>query len=99
MRQILVDHARTRYEQQRGGWQEKLFIEEVQDACLENPAIMVRVDDALNELARHDPRKTRLIEMRFFGGLTAEESAAALDLPVKIVDKTCAWPAPGFSTN
>jgi len=99
MRQILIDRARTRYAQKRAGRQEKLFIEEAQDACLEKPAIMVRVDDALNELARHDPRKARLIEMRFFGGLTAEESAAALDLPVKIVDKTCAWPTPGFSAN
>jgi len=62
-----------------------LSIDEARDACMEKPAIMVRVDDALNELARHDARKARLIEMRFFGGLTAEESAAALDLPVQVV--------------
>jgi DNA-directed RNA polymerase specialized sigma24 family protein len=46
---------------------------------------MVRVDDALNQLASHDPRKARLIEMRFFGGLTAEESADVLNLPVSEV--------------
>jgi len=85
MRQILIDHARTKYAQKRGGRQEKLSIDEARDACMDKPAIMVRIDDALNELARHDPRKARLIEMRFFGGLTAEESAAALDLPVKVV--------------
>jgi RNA polymerase sigma factor (TIGR02999 family) len=85
MRQILIDHARTKYAQKRGGRQEKLSIDEARDACMEKPAIMVRIDDALNELARHDPRKARLIEMRFFGGLTAEESAAALDLPVNVV--------------
>lgn len=85
MRQILIDHARTKYAQKRGGRQEKLSIDEARDACIDKPAIMVRIDDALNELARHDPRKARLIEMRFFGGLTAEESAAALDLPVKVV--------------
>src|SRR5215472_2077727 len=85
MRQILIDHARTKYAQKRGGRQEKLSIDEARDACMEKPAIMVRVDDALNELARHDARKARLIEMRFFGGLTAEESAAALDLPVQVV--------------
>jgi RNA polymerase sigma factor (TIGR02999 family) len=85
MRQILIDHARTKYAQKRGGRQEKLSLIEAQDACMEKPAIMVRIDDALNELARHDPRKARLIEMRFFGGLTAEESAALLGLPVNTV--------------
>ncbi len=85
MRQILIDHARTKYAQKRGGRQEKLSLNEAQDACMEKPAIMVRIDDALNELARHDPRKARLIEMRFFGGLTAEESAAVLGLPVNTV--------------
>jgi RNA polymerase sigma factor (TIGR02999 family) len=85
MRQILIDHARTKYAQKRGGRQDKLSIDEARDACMEKPAIMVRIDDALNELARQDARKARLIEMRFFGGLTAEESAAALDLPVNVV--------------
>ena len=85
MRQILIDHARTKYAQKRGGRQEKLSLNEAQDACMEKPAIMVRIDDALNQLARQDPRKARLIEMRFFGGLTAEESAAVLELPVNTV--------------
>jgi RNA polymerase sigma factor (TIGR02999 family) len=85
MRQILIDHARTKYAQKRGGRQEKLSLNEAQDACMEKPAVMVRIDDALNQLARQDPRKARLIEMRFFGGLTAEESAAVLELPVNTV--------------
>jgi RNA polymerase sigma factor (TIGR02999 family) len=85
MRQILIDHARTKYAQKRGGRQEKLSLNEAQDACMERPALMVRIDDALNQLAREDPRKARLIEMRFFGGLTAEESAVVLDLPVNTV--------------
>ena len=85
MRQILIDHARTKYAQKRGGRQEKLSLDQAQGACMEKPAIMVRIDDALNELARHDPRKARIIEMRFFGGLTAEESAAVLKLPVNVV--------------
>ena len=85
MRQILIDHARTKYAQKRGGRQDKLSLDQAQHACMEKPAIMVRIDDALNELARHDLRKARLIEMRFFGGLTAEESAAALELPVHVV--------------
>jgi len=85
MRQILVDHARTKYAQKRGGRQERLSLDQAQAACMERPAIMVRVDDALNQLASHDPRKARLIEMRFFGGLTAEESAEVLDLPVNVI--------------
>ena len=85
MRQILIDHARTKYAQKRGGRQEKLSLDEAQTACMEKPAIMIRIDDALNELARQDPRKARLVEMRFFGGLTAEESAAVLGLPVNSV--------------
>jgi len=85
MRQILIDHARTKYAQKRGGRQEKVSLEHAEAACMENPAVMVQIDDALNELARQDPQKARLIEMRFFGGLTADESAAVLDLPVNVV--------------
>jgi RNA polymerase sigma factor (TIGR02999 family) len=85
MRQILIDHARMKYAQKRGGRQGPLSLDEAQDACVARPAIMVRIDDALSELARHDPRKARLIEMRFFAGLTAEESATVLELPVNVV--------------
>lgn len=85
MRQILIDHARTKYAQKRGGRQDKLSLDEAQHACMQKPAIMIQIDDALNHLASQDPRKARLIEMRFFGGLTAEESAAALELPVNVV--------------
>ena len=85
MRQILIDHARTKYAQKRGGRQGKLSLVEAQSACIEKPAIMVQIDDALNHLARLDARKARLIEMRFFGGLTAEESAMVLELPVELV--------------
>lgn len=85
MRQILIDHARTKYAQKRGGRQAPLSLDEARNACVKKPAVMIRIDDALNQLARHDPRKTQLIEMRFFGGLTAEESATVLDLPVNTV--------------
>jgi len=85
MRQILIDHARIKYAQKRGGRQEKLSMDEYQHVCMEKPAIMVRIDDALNQLARHDPRKAKLIEMRFFGGLTAEETDSVLALPVDVV--------------
>jgi len=85
MRQVLVDHARTKYAQKRGGRQEMLPLDESLDACMEKPGILEQVDDALDQLARQDPRKAQLIEMRFFGGLTAVESAGALGLPVQVV--------------
>jgi RNA polymerase sigma factor (TIGR02999 family) len=85
MREILIDHARRKYAKKRGGRKEKLSLDEARNASVEKPAIVMRIDDALKQLARHDPHKARLVEMRFFGGLTAEESAAALDLPLQAI--------------
>jgi RNA polymerase sigma factor (TIGR02999 family) len=85
MRQILVDHARTKTAAKRGGARPKVSIDEACDAALEQPALIVEVNDAIDALDRQDPQKARLIEMRFFGGLTAEESAEALTIPVATV--------------
>jgi len=85
MRQILIDHARARNTGKRGGGEERYSLNEAMDAAVTRPAAMLAVDDALQTLERSDNRKARLIEMRFFGGLTAEESAAVLDLPVQKV--------------
>jgi RNA polymerase sigma factor (TIGR02999 family) len=82
MRKILIDHARTKNASKRGGGRAGLSLDEARDACVERPEIMIALDDALNELERLDPRKARLIEMRYFGGLTAEESAQAVSLGV-----------------
>ena len=83
MRQILIDHARTRNAGKRGGGQAVFSIDECMDAPLERPSAFIEVDDALQALELHDARKAQLIEMRFFGGMTAEESAEALNLPVQ----------------
>jgi RNA polymerase sigma-70 factor (ECF subfamily) len=83
MRQILIDHARTRNAAKRGGGQTVFSIDECMDAPLQRPSALIEVDDALKALELHDARKAQLIEMRFFGGMTAEESADALDLPVQ----------------
>jgi RNA polymerase sigma factor (TIGR02999 family) len=85
MRQILIDHARGRNAAKRGGPQAKISLDEAQDAAGEASPEIVAVDDALRELERRDPRKAQLIEMRFFGGLTAEDSAEVMDLPVHTV--------------
>jgi RNA polymerase sigma factor (TIGR02999 family) len=82
MRQILIDHARARNAAKRGSGAVKVSIEQSGDIPVGRPSMLVAVDDALQELARKDPIKARLIEMRFFGGLTAEESAEATGLPL-----------------
>lgn len=85
MRQILVDHARTRNAGKRGGGQAPFALDECMDAPIERSHALIQVDDALQTLAIQDPHKAQLIEMRFFGGMTAEESAEVLGLPVQKV--------------
>ncbi len=74
MRQILVDHARARQAAKRGA-EVKVAYEPRFDAAPERDRIVLALDDALNTLARDDGRKARLVEMRFFGGMTADEIA------------------------
>lgn len=85
MRQVLIDHARTRDAEKRGGGQINCALEDWMDPAVERPAAIIAVDDALKTLEETEPLKARLIEMRFFGGLTAEESAGLLELPVEKV--------------
>lgn len=85
MRQILIDHARKKYAAKRGGSTPKFSIDEATDAAIERPPLMIELDDALRALERQDSLKAQLVEMRFFGGLTAEETAEALGLPVNDV--------------
>ena len=85
MRQILVDHARARNAGKRGGGAAKMPLDEAFGVATERPSIMIAIDDALSELARKDELKSRLIELRFFGGMTAEESAEVLSMPVSEV--------------
>ena len=79
MRQILIDHARIRDAEKRGGKAAKLSLERMDIASADRPPLILAVDEALTELARTDALKGQLIEMRFFGGLTAEESAEVLN--------------------
>lgn len=87
LRHILVDHAKAQNRQKRGGGAERLPIEE---AILVGPAPtpgIVELDDALNLLAVNDKRKSEIVEMIFFGGLTYEEVAAALDVSAATVHR------------
>src|SRR5579871_2856841 len=83
MRQILTDHARAHKAEKRGAGAVKLPLHELMDAPLEAPDSLVTVDDALQALEQIDAFKAKLIELRFFGGMTAEDSAEMLGLPVE----------------
>jgi len=85
MRKILIDHARIKKAGKRGGGREKLSLDEARDASIARPEILVELDDALTALENQDAQKARLIEMHYFGGLTAEESAVALGIDVGLV--------------
>ena len=87
MPQILIDLARSTNAQKRGERKEKVSIGEYPHRRLE---IVFEIDDALNQLSGLDPRTAKLIEMRFFGGPTAEESACVPGLPVNAVSSRAA---------
>jgi RNA polymerase sigma factor (TIGR02999 family) len=80
MRGILVDHARARQAARRGGGAPHLPLEEALVISEEHISDLVAIDEALRDLAKIDPRKGRVIELRFFGGLTIEETAEALSI-------------------
>jgi RNA polymerase sigma-70 factor (ECF subfamily) len=80
MRRILVDHARARQYQKRGGDRVKVSLDEALVVADEPREDFVALNDALDALAAFDERKSRVIELRFFGGLTVEETAAILNV-------------------
>lgn len=85
MRHILVDAARARSSAKRGGDKPRFSFEENFFAAPGKDREIVALDDALQSLAQSDPRKARAVELRFFGGLTIEETAAVLDVSVQTV--------------
>jgi len=84
MRQILVDHARTRYAAKRGAALTVALLPN-HDYAPERDRVLISLDDALTALASVDERQARFVEMRFFGGMTAEEIAGCEGIPVHIV--------------
>ena len=89
MREILVDHARAKLTGKRGAGAVRVTLQDelagqgggAADAAVD----VVALDDALRKLAAADPRKARVIELRFFGGLSSEETARALDVSHRTV--------------
>lgn len=84
MRQVLVDMARARSREKRSAMEE-IRLAEIPDRGSRPDQSLLIMDEALERLARTDPLKVQLIEMRYFGGMTAEESSAALGISVHVV--------------
>jgi RNA polymerase sigma factor (TIGR02999 family) len=80
MRRILVDQARKRHAAKRGGTHLKLALDDAIALPKKLELDLVALDDALNELAELDQRQSRIVELRFFGGLSIEDSSQVLDL-------------------
>jgi RNA polymerase sigma factor (TIGR02999 family) len=92
MRRVLVDIARRRHAERRGGGTAvRVPLDEIDVAAKERDADLVAIDEALEMLAAEDPRKARVVEMRFFGGLSAEETAQALGVSVRTVHNDWAF--------
>jgi RNA polymerase sigma factor (TIGR02999 family) len=85
MRRILVDHARARNAAKRGGLDQKLFLEEARAVSHGGGADLVLLDGALQSLAKTYPRKSEVVELKFFGGLEAKEIAEVLKVSEKTV--------------
>ena len=87
MRRILIDHARRHLCEERGGNQQIVSLDEALAFSPRQSRELVRVDAALDELAKFDPRQAKIVELRFFGGLTVEETAEMLDISSKTVKR------------
>ena len=85
MRNILLDNARARAAAKRGGQQARVNLDEIPDVSDQGGRDLLALDDALTALAAVDPRKAQVIELRFFGGLSVEDTAAALNVSAETV--------------
>ena len=87
MRHLLVDHARARQMQKRGGDAQRVELEETSMAAPERSTELLALDEALTRLADFDAQKSRIVELRYFGGLTVEEVAEVLGIAVITVKR------------
>lgn len=85
MRHILIDHARRRRYAKHGGEARQVPIEEASAMSLERAAELIALEEALDELAKLDQRKSRVVELRYFGGLSLEETAEVLEISLMTV--------------
>jgi len=87
MRRILVDFARARKNTKRGAGMPMVSLEEASPVSSDRAAEIISLDDALQQLAKVDPRKTQIVELRFFGGLSLEETAELLKISTRTIQR------------
>lgn len=87
MRHILVDHARARVAAKRGGVAQKVPFDDAKFLSTDRPTDLIALDDALKGLAEIYPRKSQVVELKFFGGLSVEEIAEILQVTAKTVSR------------
>jgi RNA polymerase sigma-70 factor, ECF subfamily len=80
MRRILVDHARQKYAEKRGAGLERITLTDLDVSAPEENLDVLAVNEALNQLAEEDPRLSEVVNLRFFAGMSIEDTARALDL-------------------
>lgn len=85
MRHILIDHARRRRYAKHGGEVRQVPIEDAAAMSLQRASELIALEEALDELAKFDQRKSRVVELRYFGGLSLEETAEVLDISLMTV--------------
>jgi len=86
MRRILVDHARAKARDKRGGGRPRIELDESLTVSARRDEDLLALDEALEKLAKLDPRQAKIVELRFFGGMTVEEVAEALDVSKRTVE-------------
>lgn len=87
MRQVLIDHARSRRSVKRGAGEAPASLDEAIASVAERGELVLALDDALQELAKFDPRRSQLIELKYFGGLTGDELSEALGISTASVTR------------
>ncbi|MGI8656144.1 MAG: sigma-70 family RNA polymerase sigma factor [Pyrinomonadaceae bacterium] len=87
MRRILIDHARAHTSEKRGGHERRLSLDEAAILPQERAADLIALDDALKQLAATDERKSRVVELRFFGGLSVKETAEVLGVHTATIER------------
>ena len=87
MRRILVDAARKRSTTKHGGGLKRIDLDEIPDLSSPKDRRLIALDNALNQLAESDHRKARIVELRYFGGLSVEETAAVLKVSEETITR------------
>jgi RNA polymerase sigma-70 factor, ECF subfamily len=87
MRRILIERARSRRSMKRGSGAQKVSLDEAADVSNEQAADLLALDEALTKLAAVDHRKAQVVELKYFGGMTIEETAEALDVSTPTIER------------